>query len=66
MIALILLLTNSANKVHLVFDSGHFMERDMREFADWWKMNGITNVEYHIGLDFDIKPNDVILIDEAD
>jgi hypothetical protein len=26
----------------------------------------ITNVEYHIGLDFEVKPSDVILIDESD
>ena len=66
MIALILLLTNSTTKVHLVFDSEHFMKRDQREFACWWNMHGITTVEYHVGLDFDVKPTDVILIDEAD
>jgi hypothetical protein len=29
-------------------------------------MHGITNVEYHVGLDFEAKPSDIILIDEAD
>jgi predicted ATPase len=66
MIALILLLTNATTKVHLVFDSEHFMNRDKREFNDWWEMHGITNVEYHVGLYFETKPNDIILIDEAD
>ena len=66
-IALILLLTNATTKVHLVFDSKHFKERDEREFSDWWELNGISgSVEYHIGLDFDSKPTDIILIDEAD
>jgi hypothetical protein len=36
MIALILLLINATTKVHLVFDSEHFMKRDQREFACWW------------------------------
>ena len=66
MIALILLLTNATTKVHIVFDFEHFMKRDKREFSSWWQMNGIANVEYHTGLDFDLKATDVILIDEAD
>lgn len=67
MITLILLLTGATTKVHLVCDTEHFMKRDQREFADWWKMHGlIANVEYHIGLNFETKPGDVILIDEAD
>jgi hypothetical protein len=66
MIALILLLTNATTKVHLVFDSEHFMKRDQREFACWWEMHGIANVEYHVRLDFECKSGDIILIDEAD
>jgi hypothetical protein len=29
-------------------------------------MHGVTNVEYHVGFDFECKSGDIILIDEAD
>lgn len=66
MIALILILTNATTKVHIVCGSKHGKNRDQRQFACWWELNGITSVEYHADLDFEIKPTDVILIDEAD
>lgn len=65
--ALILLLTNTTTKVHLVFDSERFRKRDHKEFACWWEMHDfINNVEHHTGLDFEVKSGDVILVDESD
>lgn len=67
MIALILLLTSSTNKVHLVFDSEHLKNRDKRDFHPWLKLNNReSQVEFHVGLDFICQLGDVILIDEAD
>ena len=66
-IALILLLAGSTTKVHLVFDSIHLMQRDQREFSHWFELNGIlSQVEFHVGLDFECQPGEIILVDEAD
>ena len=66
-VALILLLTGSTTKVHLVYDSLHLMRRDRKEFDKWWTLAGLSNsVEYHVGMEFQRQLGDVVLIDEAD
>jgi hypothetical protein len=46
-IALILLLTvlppTSEIKVHLVFHSKHFMDRDLKDFQNYWKLSGLLD-----------------------
>src|SRR5687768_5916964 len=65
--ALILLITQSASKVHLVYDSQHLMQRDQKQFAQWWVIFKLEcAVEYHIGTNFAYQPGEILLIDEAD
>lgn len=66
-IALILLLTASTAKVHIVFDSWHLMDRDVKEFLPWFEFQDVAHcLEFHVGLDFVCDTNDIILVDEAD
>jgi hypothetical protein len=41
--ALILLLASSTNTVHMVFDSKHLMDRDIKEFGPWFDFHGLTD-----------------------
>jgi hypothetical protein len=51
--ALMLLASSAATKVHMVFNTNHLMQRDQAEFADWWVLVSFENqVEYHCNLDF--------------
>lgn len=64
---LIALQTGMFEKVHLIFDNKHLMERDKADFENLWRLSGCQNkVEYHIGYDFKPEENSLILIDESD
>lgn len=67
-IALILILTRSTTaNIHLVFDSEHLKSRDVKEFLPWFEFQGIVDrLSFHVGLDFECQPGDIILVDEAD
>lgn len=59
--------TGMFQKVHLVFDNKHLMERDKSDFEDLWNLAGCQDkVEYHVGLDFNPEDNSLILVDESD
>lgn len=64
---LILLLTQSTDTIHMVFDTQHLMERDIKEFGPWFEFHGLTDqVKFHVGMDFECKLGDIFLVDEAD
>jgi hypothetical protein len=43
------------------------MKRDQAEFRDYWVLNDLEGmVFYHVGLDFECKQGEAIVIDEAD
>ena len=59
--------TGMFQKVYLVFDNKHLMERDKSDFEDLWNLTGYREkVEYHFGLDFEPENNSLILVDESD
>ena len=54
-------------KVHIVFDNKHLLERDQADFRTLWNLAGCEEkVGYHIGCDFQPERNSLILIDESD
>jgi len=68
--ALILLLNVlPASKVHLVFHSKHFMDRDINDFRNYWKLSGLldsSRYTYHEDWDFECLQGELIICDEAD
>lgn len=65
--ALILLLTGSTTKVHMVFDSEYLLKRDKTWFSAWWIFYALEHcIEYHVGFDFKCQPGEIFLVDEAD
>ena len=63
--ALILALSNF--KVHIVVPIEALMERDKKEYNEYWvKSNTSGCVVYHTGLNFEIPDGDIIICDEAD
>ena len=53
--------------IHMVFDTQHLMDRDIKEFGRWFEFHGLTDrVQYHVGMDFQCNLRDIFLIDEAD
>jgi len=51
--ALIGLETGMFQKVHMVFDNKHLMERDRKDFEDLWSLTKCHDkVQYHVGIDF--------------
>lgn len=63
----IALKTGMFQKVYLVFDNQHLMERDRADFEDLWRLAACEEkVEYHVGYDFEPEENSLILIDESD
>ena len=54
-------------KVYIVFDNKHLLERDQADFRTLWDLAGCEEkVEYRIGCDFQPEGNSLILIDESD
>jgi len=68
--ALILLLTVlPGNKIHLVFHSKHFMDRDIVDFHNYWELSGLLDsgsYNYHSDWTFECLPGELIICDEAD
>jgi len=64
---LIALKTSIVEKVHLVFDNIHLLERDKVDFNDLWTQAGCSDkIKYHVGCDFMPEENSLILVDESD
>ena len=55
-------------KVHLVFDNEHLLKRDRADFEDFWMLLGYDagKIEYHVGCDFKVGPNELAIVDEVD
>lgn len=66
-VCLIGLKTGMFQKVYLIFDNKHLMERDRADFENLWRFSGCQDkVEYHIGCDFEPEENSLVLVDESD
>ena len=66
-VGLMLLNMKAFSRVHIVIPNTALMQRDIKDFADYWCFGGFEgNVLYHEGLNFKHGKNDVLLIDEAD
>ena len=38
------------------------MQRDQNDFDPWWQITSLsTNIEYHVGFDFEYDKNDFII-----
>jgi hypothetical protein len=61
-------MSGAVAKVHLVFESKHLMERDIKDFEAYWMLldYDIAQVEYHLGCDFKPAYGELIIVDEAD
>ena len=42
------------------------MDRDEEEFANYWKFGMKERVHYHVGSDFKLEKEDILIIDESD
>ena len=43
------------------------MNRDKKDFVLWWELLRFEEkVEYHVGIDFETQPNELVIVDEAD
>jgi hypothetical protein len=45
------------------------LDRDRQDFEPLWLFLGYTDgveVEYHVGIDFEVKAGELLIIDEAD
>jgi len=66
-VALFLLLTGAAPHIYMVFSSERLMNRDLEEYAYFWKLAGLTDkVSYRVGLTFDRNNSSMLIIDESD
>lgn len=56
------------SKVHMVFENKHLLERDQKDFETYWQLLSYDDdmIQYHIGIDFKVGPNELVIIDEAD
>lgn len=65
--ALIVLFHNMFSKVHMVYLNQHLCERDKVDSLQMLTLFSFEDkVEYHIGYDFELKANELIIVDEAD
>jgi hypothetical protein len=65
--ALFLLQTGAVHHVYMVFSSKRLMDRDIEEYAYFWKLAGLTDrVFYRVGLLFDRIDSSMLVIDESD
>lgn len=60
-------LTKVVDRIHIVYENKHLMERDFNDFKFFWDLLGAAEaVKYHVGLDFAPESNSLIIFDEAD
>ena len=53
--------------VYLVFSHARLMEKDMRDFARFFRIAGLSDrVRYVVGLKFEPQPESVLILDESD
>jgi hypothetical protein len=51
----------------MVFSSERLMNRDLEEYAYFWRLAGLTDkVSYRVGLTFDRSDSSMLVIDESD
>jgi len=57
--------TSSMKIAHMC---GHLLNRDRVDFEDYWLLLSYDadRIEYHIGFDFQVGPNELVIVDEAD
>jgi len=55
------------NKIHIVFENEHLKNRDLADFEEVWTLLRCADkVHYHVGIDFKVEENELIIIDESD
>jgi len=66
--AVIALISGAFTKVHVVFESNHFMERDHADLAEFWILLGYdeNQIQYHVGCNFIPAKGELVIFDEAD
>ena len=66
--ALIYLLNLSEDgTVHFVFPTEYLSQRDKKAFQHFWTLHQFEGrVEYHVGVDFQKTPKDLLIYDEID
>jgi hypothetical protein len=51
----------------MVFENEYLMKRDRDDFYPLFDMYGLADrLEYHVGINFAVNENEVVLVDEAD
>lgn len=61
--------TGVATKIHLVFENQNLLNRDKADFELFFEMFEFSIgdvVQYHVGIDFEVGENELVLVDEAD
>ena len=66
-LALCLLLKTSCKHIHILIPNSLLLKRDQIEYSDYFMLcDQQDSVSYHETLDFEIKQDSVVLVDEAD
>ena len=63
----LLSMSESTDKVHMVYPSEYLLQRDLCIFEKYWTFNKLQErVQYHVGLEFTKNENELIIVDESD